>query len=206
MYRWLSGHPLHSVVISYTFPEVLLLSGLLHSCISGYKMFYLANYFLQIYFSVGGWGLYFAKCVCYSSASQPMEVYVDDEAKLTLHGLQQHYVKLKENEKNKKLFELLDILEFNQVLFVVHFCHITCITIWRISKLWYKTASGGRFCSLVILILSYFRLWSLLNLYNGAWLLLSFSLNRTSQPLLFIEGWDKRRGCPDISSSRISRR
>lgn len=45
-----------------------------------------------------------------------MEVYVDDEAKLTLHGLQQHYVKLKENEKNKKLFELLDVLEFNQVI------------------------------------------------------------------------------------------
>ena len=48
-----------------------------------------------------------------------MEVYVDDEAKLTLHGLQQHYVKLKENEKNKKLFELLDLLEFNQVCLVV---------------------------------------------------------------------------------------
>lgn len=47
-----------------------------------------------------------------------MEVYVDDEAKLTLHGLQQHYVKLKENEKNKKLFELLDVLEFNQVSFL----------------------------------------------------------------------------------------
>jgi hypothetical protein len=47
-----------------------------------------------------------------------MEVYVNDEAKLTLHGLQQHYVKLKENEKNKKLFELLDILEFNQVIIV----------------------------------------------------------------------------------------
>lgn len=45
-----------------------------------------------------------------------MEVYVDDEAKLTLHGLQQHYVNLKENEKNKKLFELLDVLEFNQVI------------------------------------------------------------------------------------------
>lgn len=40
---------------------------------------------------------------------------MNDEAKLTLHGLQQHYVKLKENEKNKKLFELLDVLEFNQV-------------------------------------------------------------------------------------------
>lgn len=61
---------------------------------------------------------------------------MDDEAKLTLHGLQQHYVKLKENEKNKKLFELLDILEFNQVLFAVHFCHVTCVTIWKISKLW----------------------------------------------------------------------
>ena len=49
-----------------------------------------------------------------------MEVYVDDEAKLTLHGLQQYYVKLKENEKTKKLLELLDILEFNQVcLFIV---------------------------------------------------------------------------------------
>ncbi|VDO59608.1 unnamed protein product [Onchocerca flexuosa] len=49
----------------------------------------------------------------------PMEVYVDDEAKLTLHGLQQHYVKLKESEKNKKLLELLDQLEFNQVVIFV---------------------------------------------------------------------------------------
>ena len=45
-----------------------------------------------------------------------MEVYVDDETKLTLHGLQQYYVKLKDNEKNRKLFDLLDILEFNQVI------------------------------------------------------------------------------------------
>merc|ERR1719495_839543 len=50
---------------------------------------------------------------------EPMEVYVDDEAKLTLHGLQQHYVKLKDNEKNRKLFELLDVLEFNQVIIFV---------------------------------------------------------------------------------------
>ena len=48
-----------------------------------------------------------------------MEVYVDDEAKLTLHGLQQHYVKLKDSEKNRKLFELLDVLEFNQVVIFV---------------------------------------------------------------------------------------
>ena len=40
---------------------------------------------------------------------------MDDETKLTLHGLQQHYVKLEENGKNRKLNELLDSLEFNQV-------------------------------------------------------------------------------------------
>ena len=47
-----------------------------------------------------------------------MEIYVDD-SKLTLHGLQQHYVKLAENEKNRKLNELLDALEFNQVVIFV---------------------------------------------------------------------------------------
>lgn len=47
---------------------------------------------------------------------QPMEVFVDDETKLTLHGLQQYYVKLKDTEKNRKLFDLLDVLEFNQVV------------------------------------------------------------------------------------------
>ena len=40
---------------------------------------------------------------------------MDDETKLTLHGLQQHYVKLLDKEKNRKLFDLLDVLEFNQV-------------------------------------------------------------------------------------------
>merc|ERR1712168_1152762 len=49
----------------------------------------------------------------------PMEVYIDNEAKLTLHGLQQHYVKITEKEKNRKLFELLDALEFNQVVIFV---------------------------------------------------------------------------------------
>jgi ATP-dependent RNA helicase UAP56/SUB2 len=46
---------------------------------------------------------------------QPLEIFVDDETKLTLHGLQQHYVKLEEIGKNRKLNELLDSLEFNQV-------------------------------------------------------------------------------------------
>jgi len=35
---------------------------------------------------------------------------------LTLHGLQQYYLKLEEKEKNRKLNDLLDNLEFNQVL------------------------------------------------------------------------------------------
>ena len=47
--------------------------------------------------------------------SQPVEIYVDDEAKLTLHGLVQHYIMLNEEEKNRKLNDLLDALDFNQV-------------------------------------------------------------------------------------------
>ena len=46
---------------------------------------------------------------------QPVEIYVDDEAKLTLHGLVQHYIMLNEEEKNRKLNDLLDALDFNQV-------------------------------------------------------------------------------------------
>jgi len=57
--------------------------------------------------------------VCKKFMQDPMEVYIDDEAKLTLHGLRQHYCKLKDSEKNRKLFELLDVLEFNQVVIFV---------------------------------------------------------------------------------------
>lgn len=57
--------------------------------------------------------------VCKKFMHHPLEIYVDDEAKLTLHGLQQYYVKLQENEKNKKLNDLLDSLEFNQVVIFV---------------------------------------------------------------------------------------
>ena len=53
---------------------------------------------------------------------QPLEIFVDDETKLTLHGLQQHYVKLEEVGKNRKLNELLDTLEFNQVRLILAEC------------------------------------------------------------------------------------
>merc|ERR1711862_544497 len=43
----------------------------------------------------------------------------DEESKLTLHGLLQYYVKLDEKAKNRKLNDLLDNLEFNQVVIFV---------------------------------------------------------------------------------------
>eukprot|EP00244_Chara_vulgaris_P008587 TRINITY_DN342_c0_g1_i3.p1 TRINITY_DN342_c0_g1~~TRINITY_DN342_c0_g1_i3.p1 ORF type:complete len:429 (-),score=95.29 TRINITY_DN342_c0_g1_i3:1613-2899(-) len=57
--------------------------------------------------------------VCKKFMQEPMEIYVDDEAKLTLHGLVQHYIKLSEVEKNRKLNDLLDALDFNQVVIFV---------------------------------------------------------------------------------------
>ncbi|KAL0486130.1 ATP-dependent RNA helicase [Acrasis kona] len=51
--------------------------------------------------------------------NEPKEVFVDDQSKLTLHGLQQYFVKLTEKEKNKKLISVLDSLEFNQVVIFV---------------------------------------------------------------------------------------
>jgi ATP-dependent RNA helicase UAP56/SUB2 len=58
--------------------------------------------------------------VCKKFTTDPIEIYVDDESKLTLHGLQQYYVKLTESQKNRKLNDLLDALEFNQVVIFVN--------------------------------------------------------------------------------------
>lgn len=57
--------------------------------------------------------------ICRKFMRNPLEVFVDDETKLTLHGLQQYSIKLGEGEKNRKLNELLDSLEFNQVIIFV---------------------------------------------------------------------------------------
>lgn len=57
--------------------------------------------------------------ICKKFMQNPLEIYVDDETKLTLHGLQQYYIKLAEKEKNRRLNELLDNLEFNQVIIFV---------------------------------------------------------------------------------------
>lgn len=57
--------------------------------------------------------------VCRRFTQNPVEIFVD-EAKLTLYGLQQYYLQLTEKEKNRKLIDLLDALEFNQVVIFVN--------------------------------------------------------------------------------------
>jgi len=48
----------------------------------------------------------------------PKEILIDMD-KLSLHGLSQFYVKLEESQKTRKLTDLMDILEFNQVIIFV---------------------------------------------------------------------------------------
>jgi len=57
--------------------------------------------------------------ICKRFMHNPREIYINDGAKLTLDGLQQYYVNLTEAEKNRKLVDLLDVLDFNQVVIFV---------------------------------------------------------------------------------------
>jgi ATP-dependent RNA helicase UAP56/SUB2 len=57
--------------------------------------------------------------ICKKFMRNPLEIYVDDETKLTLHGLRQFFCKLSEAEKNRRLNDLLDELEYNQVIIFV---------------------------------------------------------------------------------------
>lgn len=59
------------------------------------------------------------KTVCRKFMKDPMEIFVDSDSKLTLHGLLQYFVRLTPEEKNRKLTDLLDALEFNQVIIFV---------------------------------------------------------------------------------------
>lgn len=49
----------------------------------------------------------------------PFEITIDNETGLTLHGLKQYYSKLEEAQKNRKLVDMLDSLQFNQVIIFV---------------------------------------------------------------------------------------
>lgn len=59
-----------------------------------------------------------ARSMCRQISRNAEEIFIDDK-KLTLHGLQQHYVEIDEKEKIKKLNDLLDSLDFNQVMVFV---------------------------------------------------------------------------------------
>ena len=60
------------------------------------------------------------KVVCKKFMRKPVEIIVKEENKEHLEKLQQFYVKLKEEEKNKKLFDILDNVQFNQVIIFVN--------------------------------------------------------------------------------------
>ena len=60
------------------------------------------------------------KTVCKKFMRKPVEIIVKEENKEHLEKLQQFYVKLKEDEKNKKLFDVLDAVQFNQVIIFVN--------------------------------------------------------------------------------------
>jgi ATP-dependent RNA helicase UAP56/SUB2 len=57
---------------------------------------------------------------CKMFTQNPLEVIIGDDTKLTLHGLQQYYVELQENEKSRKLFNLLTTVEFKQAIIFVN--------------------------------------------------------------------------------------
>lgn len=59
------------------------------------------------------------KNICRKFMRSPFEVFIDNEGKLTLHGLKQYFIKLEESEKIRKLTDLLDALQFNQVIIFV---------------------------------------------------------------------------------------
>ncbi|KYQ99932.1 DEAD/DEAH box helicase [Tieghemostelium lacteum] len=59
------------------------------------------------------------RSICKKFMNNPLEIYINDGSKLTLHGLQQYFVNIVEAEKNKKLVDLLDSLDFNQAVIFV---------------------------------------------------------------------------------------
>ena len=60
------------------------------------------------------------KTVCKKFMRKPEEIIVKEENKEHLEKLQQFYVKLNEDQKNKKLFDILDSVQFNQVIIFVN--------------------------------------------------------------------------------------
>ena len=60
------------------------------------------------------------KDVCKKFMRKPKEVIVKEESKEIFEKLQQFYVELEEKQKNEKLFNILDDIQFNQVIIFVN--------------------------------------------------------------------------------------
>ena len=60
------------------------------------------------------------KEVCKKFMRKPVEIIVNEESKECLEKLQQFYVKLKDEEKNLRLLQILDEIQFNQVIIFVN--------------------------------------------------------------------------------------
>jgi len=59
------------------------------------------------------------RVTCKKFMHNPLEILINDGSKLTLHGLHQFYIELKEEDKNRRLVDLLDVLEFHQLVIFV---------------------------------------------------------------------------------------
>jgi len=57
--------------------------------------------------------------LCKKHMRNPSEFYIDENEKLTLDGLRQYYFPIMDKDKNRKLIEILDGLEFNQCIIFV---------------------------------------------------------------------------------------
>eukprot|EP00760_Papus_ankaliazontas_P017590 PhM_4_TR17333/c0_g1_i1/m.85320/K12812/UAP56, BAT1, SUB2; ATP-dependent RNA helicase UAP56/SUB2 len=52
--------------------------------------------------------------------NNPLEIYVDQQSKLTLHGLVQYYINVEETQKTRKLIDVLDAVDFHQCIIFVN--------------------------------------------------------------------------------------
>lgn len=60
-----------------------------------------------------------SKLVCRKFTRRPIEILVDSDSGLTLAGVKQYYKVVPENEKNRRLAEILDAIDYNQVVVFV---------------------------------------------------------------------------------------
>lgn len=60
------------------------------------------------------------KTICKKFMRKPVEIIVEEESKEHLEKLQQFYVKITDSEKTKKLIDILDSVQFNQIIIFVN--------------------------------------------------------------------------------------